>query len=61
MKDVRTEDGWQINIFCGAGAVYVTHTRWEQSIMQPPEQFSVQWELQCSFDKGLQLALPLLV
>jgi hypothetical protein len=53
MKDVRTEDGWQIRIWLG-DAVYITHVRWEQSFAGPPDQYLVQWELQLSFDKQMK-------
>jgi hypothetical protein len=46
MKDVRRSDGWTVLVHCGE-AIYVTHTRWEQSLhpLESAEHFEVQWEV----------------
>ncbi|GAB5365620.1 hypothetical protein AAMO2058_001073600 [Amorphochlora amoebiformis] len=54
-KDVRSKDGWQIQITI-AEAVYVVHTRIEQSLhpIDDPSHFEYQWSLRLSFDKNME-------
>jgi len=49
-KDVRSSDGWRINIFFGYDVIAVTHFRKEQGMK---EDFEFEWELRMSFDKEL--------
>jgi len=49
-KDVRSSDGWRINIFFGNDVIAVTHFRKEQGMK---EDFEFEWELRMTFDKEL--------
>jgi len=50
-KDVRSSDGWRINIFFGHDVIAVTHFRKEQGLK---EDFEYEWELRMTFDKELK-------
>eukprot|EP00299_Pterocystis_sp_00344_P012846 c6225_g1_i1.p1 GENE.c6225_g1_i1~~c6225_g1_i1.p1 ORF type:complete len:260 (-),score=35.74 c6225_g1_i1:72-761(-) len=55
-KDVRTSDGWLIDIWLGEGKCEVRHTRKERSVnFQHPEcHWDIVWELCQSFDSDMQ-------
>jgi len=54
-RDVRTRDGWRINVFMGNNVVVVSHKRREQSLATAPkdEQYWFEWELRMTFDREL--------
>jgi hypothetical protein len=54
-KDVSRPDGWRIQIYLG-DAIYVKHTRIEQSLHKPtdPMHFECEWSLRLSFDKQMR-------
>mmetsp|Transcript_34986 Transcript_34986/g.64791 ORF Transcript_34986/g.64791 Transcript_34986/m.64791 type:complete len:540 (-) Transcript_34986:383-2002(-) len=53
-KDVKRPEGWQVQIHLGE-AVYVIHTRIEQSLhsREDPQHFECEWALRLSFDKNM--------
>jgi len=55
-RDVRTKDGWRINILFTQNVVSVSHRRREQSLATAPsdEQYWFEWELRIVFDKELK-------
>jgi len=54
-RDVRSREGWRINITFVNNIVVVSHKRREQSLATSPpeEQYWFEWELRITFDKNL--------
>jgi hypothetical protein len=57
-KDVRTSDGWRIEIMINniTGEVTVSHVRKEQTLGQPfcPSYWDMQWRVDMLFDKKIR-------
>lgn len=62
LKDVRTEEGWLIDICLLKGNISITHKRKEESLERVGEgtgtgteaQFNISWELRLSFDGDMK-------
>jgi len=54
-RDVRTRDGWRINVLFNHNVVAISHRRREQSLATAPkdEQYWFEWELRMVFDKDM--------
>jgi len=54
-RDVRSREGWRINVLFNNNVVAVSHRRREQSLATAPadEQYWFEWELRMVFDKDM--------
>jgi len=54
-RDVRSREGWRINVSFVNNVIVVSHKRREQSLATAPpeEQYWFEWELRMTFDKDL--------